>query len=1127
MTPPVKPSPRRSRKQGKAADARARAAVFTIVSANYIAYAATLMQSVRRFHPETRRIIVLSDAAHPFDGLDLAAEIITCDELGIALIENMKLWYSVIEFNTAVKPFVFRHLFRNESVQQAVYLDPDIQLFAPLRLVFEALAENSLVLTPHMTKPLQDGKQPSDLSIMKSGVYNLGFAALGNDEDANALVDWWCDRLFAHCRVDVAGNLFTDQRWMDLAPAFVPRTFLLRHPGYNVAYWNLAHRRVEPAGQGYTVDGQELVFFHFSGIVPTDPSVFSKHQNRFTIATLGAVAGLCEDYRAQVLANGWLTFNGIPYAFGHFRDGRRIADVMRRAVLRALDEGRLAGGEKLHLGARYFDAPEPDQARGLVSRTAYQFWLDRIDLRAAFNLAQPDGARGFADWFCNGPAALEGVDPADIAAVRRLRDASASIPAPLPDPVAPPWPPLASDAWAGPASEAAEWLAGDVLCRVGHEPVLVPREAALLWELRLDLQQFFPLRSRDEIEAYVAWAVTEGMREASIHAGLFSAAFTGWFSSVSGISRQYGDVPITLGMILTRKSARRREGFATWTRFPVERRARLEQGLWFAFLAPAEFRWPASLVAGVRAYFDQPSNLGVTGFPFSLGMLALWEIRDDLQSEFDLGDEPSRWRYLTWLLFRGLAEHRLDRTEFCPGLAQFLASPWPGHDGLGRLAELAYGDRLDLRQSFDVSDAAGRTGLAGWLRNDPEGFAARLAGTAPPAPAEPEPVRAAVALSGDWSEPSGIGEDLRCSAAAFDAVRFAGYLVVDMRTGAVQRPDGSLLPLGALIRVDCNIVHHNADTAKADWHRLQELRIEARRTIGHWAWELERLPSRAAHAFSFYDEIWANTRFAMQAFEAEARRPVRLLSGAVLAPDPLSFATRQSLGLDPDRFVFLFMFDFASYVARKNPQAVIRAFALAFPGGDEPVQLFIKTHNAQRRPDLWAELTGMTDDPRVSFVDQRYSRDQITALVSLCDAFVSLHRSEGYGRGPLEAMLLGRPVIMTGYSGTNDYADETTARLVDYTLVPVGRDQYPGVEQQRWAEPDVKDAASHMRWVFNSPDAAKAMAARAKLRISQRLSLDKVGAAMLAALGLQGDASPAMPANQSHLAPEPISSDVG
>ena len=1125
MTRPAK----LSRKPGQAAAARVHpAAVFTIVSANYIAYAATLMQSVRQFHPHTRRIIVLSDAAHGFDGLDLAAEVITCDQLGIALIENMKLWYSVIEFNTAVKPFVFRYLFRNEGIPQAVYLDPDIRLFAPLRLVFEGLAEHSLVLTPHMTKPLQDGRQPSDHAIMKSGVYNLGFAALCNDEDGNALVDWWCDRLFAHCRVDIAGNLFTDQRWMDLAPAFVARTLLLRHPGYNVAYWNLAHRRVETAGQGYTVDGQELVFFHFSGIVPTDAGVFSKHQNRFTIATLGAVAGLCDAYRAQVLANGWLTFSGVAYAFGHFRDGRKIADVMRRAVLRMLDEGRLAGDEKLNLGARYFDAPEPGQAcgGGLVSRTAYQFWLERADLRGAFNLARPDGARSFVDWFCDGPAALEGVDPADIAAVRRLRDASASIPAPLPDPVAPPWPPLASDAWAGAASEAAAWLVADVLCRVGHEPVLVPREAALLWELRLDLQQFFPLRSRDEIEAYVAWAVTDGMREASIHASLFSAAFTGWFSSVSGISRQYGDVPITRGMILTRKSGHRREGLASWTRFPVERRARLEQGLWFAFLAPTEFRWPASLVAGVRAYFDQPSNLGVTGFPFSLGMLALWEIRDDLQSEFDLSDEASRWRYLTWLLFRGMAEHRLDRTEFCPGLAQFLASPWPGHEGLDRLAELAHGDRLDLRQSFAVSDAAGRTGLAGWLRTDPEGFAARLAGTAPPAPAEPEVCQAAVALSGDWSEPSGIGEDLRCSAAAFDAVGFAGYLVVDMRSGAVQRPDGSLLPLGASVQVDCNIVHHNADTAVADWHRLQGLRIEARRTIGHWAWELERLPSRAAHAFSFYDEIWANTRFAMQAFAAEERRPVRLLSGAVLASDPRSAATRQSLGLQADRFVFLFMFDFASYVARKNPQAVIRAFTLAFPEGDEPVQLFIKTHNAQRRPDLWAELTGMTDDPRVSFVDQRFSRDEITSLVSLCDAFVSLHRSEGYGRGPLEAMLLGRPVIMTGYSGTNDYADETTARLVDFTLMPVGRDQYPGVEQQRWAEPDAKNAAEHMRWVFEQPKAAKAMGQRAKRRISQQLSLGKVGAAMLAALGLEAGSDLAGATRQPHLQPEPVSGDA-
>ena len=283
-----------------------RRAIFTIVSCNYIAYAVTLMQSVRDFHPETDRFIVLADSYREFPGLDAAADLIFCDEIGIELISNMQLWYSVIEFNTAIKPFVFRHLFDRFAYDEVVYLDPDILLFRPMVEVFDGLGAHNIVLIPHIMEPLQDGKEPSDLSIMKSGVYNLGFLGVRNDPEARALIAWWGERCYLHCRVDVAGHMFTDQRWMDLAPTFVPNPLILRHPGYNVAYWNLAHRRMEQDGDGtWLVNGGPLVFFHFSGISPEDPTVFSKHQNRFTAETLGPVSALCEFYRQRVIANGW------------------------------------------------------------------------------------------------------------------------------------------------------------------------------------------------------------------------------------------------------------------------------------------------------------------------------------------------------------------------------------------------------------------------------------------------------------------------------------------------------------------------------------------------------------------------------------------------------------------------------------------------------------------------------------------------------------------------------------------------------------------------------------------------------------------------------------------------------
>lgn len=221
---------------GNRASSSKRRAIFTIVSANYIGFAATLMQSVREHHPEVDRYIFLSDAMHEFADIDLAAHLMSCDQINIANIDNMKLWYTVIEFNTSIKPYTFLYLFETKDYEDVCYIDPDIQLFQPLREVFWGLSDHSCVLTPHMMHPLQDGKEPSDLTIMKSGVYNLGFLGLKNDKDGRRLARWWADRCYDGCRVDIAGNRFTDQRWMDLAPAFVSRPYILRHPGYNVAY---------------------------------------------------------------------------------------------------------------------------------------------------------------------------------------------------------------------------------------------------------------------------------------------------------------------------------------------------------------------------------------------------------------------------------------------------------------------------------------------------------------------------------------------------------------------------------------------------------------------------------------------------------------------------------------------------------------------------------------------------------------------------------------------------------------------------------------------------------------------------------------------------------------------------
>ena len=586
---------RRSNKPARRAPAQKRRAVFTIVSNNYIAYAVTLMQSVREFHPDADRFIVLADSYREFPSLDPAAELIFCDEIGIELISNMKLWYTVIEFNTAIKPFAIRCLFDRHHFEEVVYLDPDILLFRPLVDVFDNLGTHNIVLTPHMMQPLQDGKEPSDLSIMKSGVYNLGFLGVRNDPHSRRLIDWWSDRCYLDCRVDIAGNKFTDQRWMDLAPVFVPDPLILRHPGYNVAYWNLAHRHIERAADGtWLVNGQPLAFFHFSGINPLDPTVFSKHQNRFVPETLGLVATLCDLYRQRVLANGWTKYSRIRYGFGTFVDGRPIEDAMRHWCCRAADNGHLDVTSSIAITSRFFDLLDEEAAEkgATLTRFMYQFWLDRRDLQDAFNIFMPQGHSGYVEWFIGGAARREGVNERTIAAARRVsgRMELEQVPS-QPEMVLPPWPSLGRQVWPGPSREAARFLDGDVTANLDGKQILVPVQIALLWEQRSDLRVHFALGKADDLYAYLGWALTNGVSEGAVDCDGFSAEFLEQMAADSPLSRHYGDVPITRGLVATRFVGSDHTHYQSRRRFPVDRLGRLAHGLWFTYVAAMQFKW--------------------------------------------------------------------------------------------------------------------------------------------------------------------------------------------------------------------------------------------------------------------------------------------------------------------------------------------------------------------------------------------------------------------------------------------------------------------------------------------------------------------------------------------------------
>lgn len=381
-----------------------RFAVFTICARNYTPYARILMTSVLDNNPEVERITVIADEPDKqFTIHDVYGRVIYAREIGIPDFDNFAFRYDVTEFNTAIKPYVIKKLF-NEGYDAVIYIDPDIELFSPIREVIGGLKNGTnAILTPHLLAPVMDDDEPNDLTILRAGVYNLGFGAFANTEQTGSFVDWWCARLEHQClfnRLDL--GIFVDQKWVDLLPSFVDNVHILRHPGYNVAYWNLMHRAVRRGKHNkheYTVNGKPLVFFHFSGIVPGDRTVFSKHQNRFTPSNIGVVKDLLESYLDKLDKNGVKEAKEWPYAYNHFVSGERIIPMMRYVFREELEPYR---GNPFKDCISIFNEPDPRvdlHGKLLITRLMYRVWKERPDLRAAFDIRHVDGQEGFVRWY--------------------------------------------------------------------------------------------------------------------------------------------------------------------------------------------------------------------------------------------------------------------------------------------------------------------------------------------------------------------------------------------------------------------------------------------------------------------------------------------------------------------------------------------------------------------------------------------------------------------------------------------------------------------------------------------------------------------------------------------------------
>lgn len=301
---------------------------FTSIALNYLPKALALASSVFNVYPQSRFVVSLIDhqrlSTAQCEALERLVTEFRTQGRELSFVDPLSLYerpdlftykFNVVEACTSVKPAIAAALL--DAAETVTYLDPDTILYS--RFPDDTADGWEFQVTPHAIAPAQAGSLISERLFMFYGVFNLGYFAVRKSTQTLAFLRWWKDFCIDYGADAPQAGLFVDQKPVDLLPCFVDQVNVLRHPGCNVAWWNIfCDRRAIEVGAHVSFQGQAwpLVFYHFSNLHhAADPALrkianpLSLHDDRRSevsvlLASYPALAALFEDYerRTEVLA---------------------------------------------------------------------------------------------------------------------------------------------------------------------------------------------------------------------------------------------------------------------------------------------------------------------------------------------------------------------------------------------------------------------------------------------------------------------------------------------------------------------------------------------------------------------------------------------------------------------------------------------------------------------------------------------------------------------------------------------------------------------------------------------------------------------------------------------------------
>jgi hypothetical protein len=321
--------------------------------------------------------------------------------------------------------------------------------------------------------------------------------------------------------------------------------------------------------------------------------------------------------------------------------------------------------------------------------------------------------------------------------------------------------------------------------------------------------------------------------------------------------------------------------------------------------------------------------------------------------------------------------------------------------------------------------------------------------------------------------------------------------------------------LGESGKIIDNLTHRDIDyninlihTTPEFWSKYKE---EGKVNIGYTIWETSKLhPDWPKYINENVSMVMVGCEWNVGVFrDSGVTIPISSVPHGIGKHELENVTPFNVKGVDKDTYMFYSIFQ---WTERKHPIALLKAYWHAFQK-DENVALVLKAYrsnysegekdairNTIRR---LKSVTLMDKYPPLYLISDMLTNDEILGLHKRGDCYVSLDRGEGFGLSPFAAGASGNPIIITGFGGATEYAKRDNSYLVNYSLSPVsGMPWSPWYRgDQLWAEPDVKNGADLMEYVFENQDKAKERGQKLQNYIYENFSWEVIGQRIINVIG--------------------------